>query len=205
MKRPQVPGHIRVDRVIAIARRVPRARLLDVADVVAAKGIRAIEVTLDGDDALGTISLLAERDHLVGAGTVRTAEQALAAADSGAAFLVSPHTSVDIVTSAVERGVPVMAGAMTPSEVVYAWDLRVSAVKLFPASVGGPGFLKALRGPLSDIDFVPTGGIDASNAGAYLAAGAVAVGVGGWLTSADDLATVEERATALAEVAKATT
>jgi 2-dehydro-3-deoxyphosphogluconate aldolase/(4S)-4-hydroxy-2-oxoglutarate aldolase len=88
-------------------------------------------------------------------------------------------------------------GAFTPTEVAVAWNAGAAAVKVFPASVGGPGLLKAIRGPFGDLPLVPTGGITASNAGAFLAAGAVAVGVGGWLTDHDDLAVVGERTRAI--------
>ena len=197
MKRVRLNREILEDRVIAIARRVPRDRLADVADILVDCGIRSVEVTLDSADALAAIGSLSASGHVVGAGTVRRVDQVAAVATAGAKFLVSPHTDPDIVSAARAHGLPVMAGALTPTEVVRAWDLGVSAVKLFPASVADPGFLRTVRGPLSDIQFVPTGGIDADNAGSFLEAGAVAVGVGGWLTSPEDLDVVRERASAL--------
>jgi 2-dehydro-3-deoxyphosphogluconate aldolase/(4S)-4-hydroxy-2-oxoglutarate aldolase len=98
-----------------------------------------------------------------------------------------------------DEGIPMMPGAFTPTEVAVAWNAGATAVKVFPASVGGSGLLKAIRGPFGDLPLIPTGGITASNAGAFLAAGAVAVGVGGWLTSHDDLAVVGDRAGAIVD------
>ena len=90
-------------------------------------------------------------------------------------------------------------GALTPSEVVSAWQLGASAVKLFPASIGGPGLVKAISAPLGHIPLMVTGGVDDSNAATYIAAGAIAVGVGGWLVGGDDLETIRDRATKLVD------
>ncbi len=200
MNRIPLPDEITATGVIAIARRVPTERLIVVADLLSSAGITVLEITLDADDALGSIERIAHGTMLVGAGTVRTAEDVTSARDAGARFIVSPHTSEAVIDASAELGLPMMAGAMTPTEAVTAWDLGVSAVKLFPASVGGPDFLRSLTGPLGDIAFVPTGGVDASNARLYLAAGAVAVGVGGWLTGLDDLDTTRSRAESLAGI-----
>ena len=200
MTRIPLPDEITATGVIAIARRVPTERLIVVADLLSSAGITVLEITLDADDALGSIERIAHGTMLVGAGTVRTAEDVTSARDAGARFIVSPHTSEAVIDASAELGLPMMAGAMTPTEAVTAWDLGVSAVKLFPASVGGPDFLRSLTGPLGDIAFVPTGGVDASNARLYLAAGAVAVGVGGWLTGLDDLDTTRSRAESLAGI-----
>ena len=202
MIRTPLSREILDDRVIAIARRVPGERLAAVADILRECGVRSLEVTLDSTDAFDAIRSLASQGQLVGAGTVRRPEQVAEAADAGAHFVVSPHTDPGVVASARELGLPVMAGAMTPTEAANAWDLGVSAVKLFPANVGGPGFLRSLRGPLADVTFVPTGGIDADNAAAYLDAGAAAVGVGGWLTAAEDVDTVAARASAVMDAVR---
>lgn len=200
MNRIPLPDEITATRVIAIARRVPTERLIVVADLLSSAGLTVLEITLDSEDALGSIERLAHGSMLVGAGTVRTPEHVARAREAGARFIVSPHTSAAVIDAAAEHGLPVMAGAMTPTEAVAAWDLGVSAVKLFPASVGGPEFLRSLTGPLGDVAFIPTGGVDASNARHYLAAGAVAVGVGGWLTGLEDLDSTRARAQALAGI-----
>ena len=126
-----------------------------------------------------------------------TAEEASQALDAGARFLVMPHTDVGLVAWAAGRGVPVFPGAMTPSEIVAAWNAGAAGVKVFPAGSLGPGFIREVRGPLSRIPLIPTGGITAENVGAFIAAGAVAVGAGGWLTGSRDPATIRERAAAL--------
>ena len=204
MTRAPLPDAIPEQRIIAIARRVPHDRLMTMVDVLATAGIDVVEVTLDGEDALTSVGRLAERGVVVGAGTVRTRLDAERALDAGARFLVSPHTDPDLVSFAVDRGVPMMPGAMTPTEVARAWQLGASAVKLFPATVGGPAFVTAIRGPLGDIPIVPTGGVDAANAPGFLDAGAMAVGVGGWLTgSADERITAERARHLVAAVERA--
>ncbi|MGI9667919.1 MAG: bifunctional 4-hydroxy-2-oxoglutarate aldolase/2-dehydro-3-deoxy-phosphogluconate aldolase [Acidimicrobiia bacterium] len=197
MTRIALPQAVVAQRVIAVARKIPADRIEDVVDVLAGSGVGVVEVTLDAHDALDAIARAVGRGVTVGAGTVRSATQAVQAIDGGAGFIVSPHTDPLILESALERGVPALPGALTPTEVSIAWDLGASAVKLFPAMVGGPAYLKTLRGPLAHVDFVPTGGIDAANADAYLEAGAIAVGVGGWLTGVEDLNEMSRRASQL--------
>lgn len=197
MIRLAIPEAVATGKVIAIARKVPLARLVDVVDVLDSAGVKVIEVTLDGDDALASIERLADSPLTIGAGTVRSVADAVKADKAGAEFIVMPHTDADVVRSITARGVPVMPGALTPTEVVAAWNLGASAVKLFPAMLGGPDYLKTLRGPLADLSFVPTGGIDDTNAAAYLEAGAVAVGVGSWLTGGNDLDMIGQRAASL--------
>ena len=203
MNRAALPSQVVDQRVIAIARKVPLDRLRDVAAILADHGIPIIEVTLDGDDALPAIELLAGNGALVvGAGTVRSVADVDRAAAAGASFIVSPHTDERIIERALRESLPVVPGALTPTEVVAAWDLGASAVKMFPASTGGPAHVRAIGGPLGDIPLVATGGVDAGNAAAFLDAGAVAVGVGGWLTGSSDLGLVAERARALVEVTR---
>jgi 2-dehydro-3-deoxyphosphogluconate aldolase/(4S)-4-hydroxy-2-oxoglutarate aldolase len=183
--------------VIAVLRGLDPDRVVAVAEVLCRSGITAIEITMDSPDATSSIEGSIRGDTVVGAGTVMSVADAEEAVAAGADFLVSPHTDLEVVRWAVERGIPMIPGAFTPTEVAVAWNAGAAAVKVFPASVGGPGLLKAIRGPFGDLPLVPTGGITASNAGAFLAAGAVAVGVGGWLTDHDDLAVVGERAGAI--------
>ena len=124
-------------------------------------------------------------------------EGAAAAVEAGATFLVMPVTDVGVIAWGAERGVPVFPGALSPTEVLTAWRAGASAIKLFPASVGGAALLRELRGPFPDIPLMPTGGVTADNARSLIEAGAVAVGVGSWLAGAPDEATLRERATAL--------
>lgn len=199
MSRLGLPSQIAHGRVVAIARRLPPGSHTVLADALLRGGIGVLEVTMDSDDAVATIEAMSATGLLVGAGTVMTIGEAEAAATAGASFIVSPHTDDVLVRWSIDNGLPVMPGAVTPTEVVRAWDLGATAVKLFPASIGGPRYLSSIRGPLGHIRIIPTGGIDSSNAREYLDAGAVAVGVGGWLTAAFDADTIHARATELAD------
>jgi len=178
---------LREQRALAVLRSVPD--LDHVVEQLAAGGLQIVEVTLDSPDALGSIKRLRERhpELLVGAGTVRTPGQVEAAVEAGAAFCVAPATVEAAVARAHAVGVPFVPGALTPSEVERAWALGPAAVKLFPASLGGPGYVKELLAPLGDVPLVVTGGVDAGNAADFLAAGAVAVGAGTSLAGAADV------------------
>lgn len=130
----------------------------------------------------------------IGAGTVLTVEAAQRAIDAGATFLVMPHLDTEIVRWAADRGVPALPGAATPTEALAGWRAGAAAIKVFPASVLGPGFVRELRGPLPEIPLVPTGGVTAGNAAAFIGAGAAAVGLGGWLLGDGEAAGVRQRA-----------
>ena len=198
MSRIALPPEVVETRLIAIGRRLDSEHLDSLVVALHAGGVRVLEITMDGEGALDQIERLAGGPLLIGAGTVMSVEEAHRAVSAGAAFIVSPHVNLEIVSWAVQNRVPVLPGAMTPTEIVAAWDAGASAVKVFPASAGGPGFIQNVKGPLSEVLLVPTGGIDEASAAAYLAAGATAVGVGGWLTGVSDRAVVRERAEALA-------
>ncbi|MFF4960335.1 bifunctional 4-hydroxy-2-oxoglutarate aldolase/2-dehydro-3-deoxy-phosphogluconate aldolase [Streptomyces sp. NPDC001222] len=168
-------------RLVAIVRGSDADAALRTVLTLAEEGIDLIEVSLTGTDALTVIERAREAlgpDRSLGAGTVLTADDARAAHRAGAAFVVTPGLGAG-VGAARELGMPVLAGVLTPTEIVTARALGVSALKIFPAAqAGGPAYLKALRGPFPDAPFVPVGGVDADAARAYLAAGAIAVGVG---------------------------
>lgn len=200
--RPGLPAALVAGRIVAIGRRLPSSRAEAVAGALADAGVTAFEITLNApvDDALAGIALCARRfgDRMrVGAGTVRSIADARRAIEAGATFLVSPHTDVALVRWAAERGIATFPGAFTPTEIVTAWDAGATAVKLFPATVGGPGYLRELRGPLPEIPLIPTGGVTAENAAEFLRAGAVAVGLGGWLVGDGEPAGVRARADAV--------
>ncbi len=114
-----------------------------------------------------------------------------------------PHTDPEIVAWAAERGVPAFPGAATPTEVLAGWRAGAAAIKVFPASSLGPSFVRELRGPLPDVPLVPTGGVSAENAGAFIAAGALAVGLGSWLVGDGEAAGVTARARQVVEVVAA--
>ncbi len=182
-----VAARIREHGIIAIVRGdyLPAA-LHAAAKAAADGGIRLLEITLNSPGALAAIGMLraAFGDRLtVGAGTVRVPEQAEAAAQAGAQFLVAPGFDAPTVAAARRLGLLHLPGVLTPTEAMAAAAAGCRMLKLFPADSLGPGYLRALRAPLNDLEFVPTGGIGADNLGAFVAAGAVAVGVGSTLLS----------------------
>jgi 2-dehydro-3-deoxyphosphogluconate aldolase/(4S)-4-hydroxy-2-oxoglutarate aldolase len=147
-------------------------------------GLRAVEVTFTVPGAPAVIRRIRHEfgdSLLLGAGTVLTPEQAEDAVDAGALYLIAPNTDEKVIGAAKRLGVPVIPGAFTATEVVRAWDLGADAIKIFPASLGGPSYIKALRAPLPHIPMIPTGGVDERTVGDFFAAGAYAVGVGGAL------------------------
>ena len=177
---------IRAERVVAVLRRV--AGIDAVVDALVAGGVGVVEVTLDSDEALGAVERLRARgDVTVLAGTVISAEEAEAAVAAGAEACVSPVLVPAMVDRCRELGVPAIPGALTPSEIQAVLDLGVQLVKLFPGSVGGPAYVRHILAPLAGAPLFVTGGVDASNARAFLEAGAVAVGIGSALTAAEDV------------------
>lgn len=168
------------ERLLAIVRGSDPDAAVAASLALFASGIRFLEVSLVTTDALGIIAELARlapSDCLVGAGTVLTTDDVHRSVAAGATFMVTPAVTEAIAESA-RLGLPVCAGALTPTEVVAARRAGATVVKLFPGSFGGPAYLKALRDPLPDVPFVPVGGVDAARAADYFAAGALAVGVG---------------------------
>lgn len=166
-------------RLVAIVRGDDPDAALRTVLTLAEEGVELIEVSLSGKDALTVIERArAALGRPLGAGTVLTAEDARAAHAAGAGFAVTPGLG-EGVTTAQDLGLPVLAGVLTPTEIIAARALGVAALKLFPlAQAGGARYLKALRGPFPDAPFVPVGGIDEDAARTCLAAGALAVGVG---------------------------
>jgi 2-dehydro-3-deoxyphosphogluconate aldolase/(4S)-4-hydroxy-2-oxoglutarate aldolase len=178
-------------RVLAIVRAPSAESALLAADALIAGGIVGLEITYTTPDAPAVIRELdaryGERIYL-GAGTVTTPEEALLAANAGARFLVSPGTRQHLTAAMKATGLVVLTGALTPSEVMAAIEYGADVVKIFPASLGGPAFLKALGGPFPNVAFLPTGGVTPDNLDDWFAAGAIAVGAGGDLVPYADLA-----------------
>jgi 2-dehydro-3-deoxyphosphogluconate aldolase/(4S)-4-hydroxy-2-oxoglutarate aldolase len=178
--------------------------LVRVVEAVAEGGVQCIEVTMTTPGALACIETasrkLAGADVLLGVGTVLDPETCRMAILAGAAFIVTPTFSEPTVRMARRYGKPIMAGAYTPTEILAAWEKGSDFVKLFPANIGGPDYIKAIKGPLPQIPIVPTGGIEIENIGAFLKAGACALGVGGNLVSKKLMA--ERNFAALTEVAR---
>ncbi len=173
---------LREDRVLSVVRadRIPDAA--ELCHALVAGGIRIVELTFTTPDVLSHVRRAAaaadSTGAVVGVGTVMTAADAGAAIDAGARFLVTPGLRPAVATVAVERGVPVLLGAFTPSEVAQAVDLGSAAVKIFPAGQLGPKYLKDLHGPYPRVPLLPSGGISEDNAQSFLDAGALAVCAG---------------------------
>ncbi|ADB33982.1 2-dehydro-3-deoxyphosphogluconate aldolase/4- hydroxy-2-oxoglutarate aldolase [Kribbella flavida DSM 17836] len=171
--------------VVAVLRAPDAGRFVEVSAVLVAHGFGAVEFTLTSAGAVEAIARAAAElpSVLVGAGTVRTVEQVHQAIDAGAGFLVSQVTSPVLVEAAHARGVPFVPGALTPNEIVAAWELGVQAVKVSPIGpVGGARYIAELAGPLPEIPLMPTGAVPVDAAGEYLAAGATVVGLSRDLT-----------------------
>ncbi len=203
-RRPPIPAAISGPGVVGIGRRLDPAAVLPIGEGLAKGGVKAFEITLGDPDAQEAISRLADRfpegsELLLGAGTVLDRGAAEAAIGAGARFLVMPHLDEELVRWAAARGIPTFPGAFTPTEILAAWRAGASAVKLFPSSVVGPAFIREFRGPFPDIPLIPTGGVTLESAPGFIAAGAVAVGLGSWLMAAGDAGTVEVRARSVVE------
>jgi 2-dehydro-3-deoxyphosphogluconate aldolase/(4S)-4-hydroxy-2-oxoglutarate aldolase len=167
--------------VVAVIRMKDSAKVQAVVDAIAAGGVHAIEVTMTVPGAVKLIEELAPRmpsGFLFGAGTVLDAATAARVIDAGAQFIVSPVFRTSLITACHERGVPVTPGCFSPTEILDAWEAGADIVKVFPATALGPGYIKDVRAPLPQVKLMPTGGVTVENAGEWIAAGAVAVGVG---------------------------
>jgi len=197
--------------VVPVIRAPSAALALRAVEALIAGGISVFEITMTVPGAVGVIRELAGRlrdDAVVGAGTVLTPDVARACIDAGAQFIVSPGLNPEVVAVARAADIAVMPGALTPTEVIAAVACGADMVKIFPASaMGGPSYLKALRGPLPDVKLLPTGGVNANTALSYFEAGASAVGIGGELVdmkalAAGDDAGLTERVRALVAIVR---
>ncbi len=193
------------ERAIAVIRACEMSLAIKMAQAVASGGMRLIEITWNSDRAAETICYL--RSHLphcvMGVGTllnINDLDEALAA---GAEFLFSPHTDIKMIEMAINAGVPIVPGALSPTEIVSAWGAGAAAVKVFPVSaVGGASYIKSLQGPLGSIPLIPTGGVTLENAVEFILAGAIAVGLAGelfpkTLVAAENWEAVAERSQSL--------
>jgi 2-dehydro-3-deoxyphosphogluconate aldolase/(4S)-4-hydroxy-2-oxoglutarate aldolase len=187
-------------RLVAIVRGTDGAAAAKAALAAMEEGFRFVEIALTTPGALEAIREVraaAPAGCFVGAGTVLTVQDVDRVAEAGGQFMVTPSLAASIAESA-RRGIPILAGALTPSEAYEAMNRGATAVKLFPASIGGPGYLRALRDPFPGIPFIAVGGVGLDEASGYWEAGAIAVGLGGPLFgdagSGGDLAPMRERA-----------
>jgi 2-dehydro-3-deoxyphosphogluconate aldolase / (4S)-4-hydroxy-2-oxoglutarate aldolase len=176
--------------LLAVLRAPDPAGARRAVDALVEAGVLGIEITYSTPDAASVIAAVKQSygdEVLVGAGTLVTRAQVAEAAEAGASYLVSPGLDDEVVASMRATSLPAMAGVLTPTEVMRGVRLSVDVMKLFPGSLGGPSYLRSLRGPFPDVPFMPTGGVSADNVGDWLAAGAIAVGAGSELASAGDI------------------
>lgn len=180
--RPAPGALLRETPIVAVLRAKHASEYAPVIDALVAGGVTSIELTLSTAGVFEELPSLRARYGTaadVGVGTVTTVEEAEAAIAGGAGFIVTPITDPAIVVAAVAAGIPVYPGGMTPTELFAGWKAGATAVKVFPASQVGPGFLKDLRGPFPDIQGIPSGGVGVTEAVEWIRAGALAVSVGG--------------------------
>lgn len=190
MKKQEVRALIEQVGIVPVIRAGSPQEARFAAEAVWRGGIPIVEITMTVPGAVGVIEELVRTapEILVGAGTVLDAESARKCADAGAQFLVSPGFDAGTVAAARERDLLVMAGALTPSEVMTAWKAEADFVKIFPCgNLGGANYIKALKGPLPQVPMVPTGGVNLQTVVDYIRAGAAAVGVGGELVQKEAL------------------
>ena len=190
MEKVQVLERIRSTGLIPVIRARTAEEAAQAADAIQAGGVGVLEITMTVPGAVEVIREVAGRggDAVVGAGTVLDPEAARSCIDAGARFIVSPSFNPDTIAACREAGVPVLPGALTPTEVLAAWRAGADLVKVFPAgAVGGPSYIKSLKAPLPQIDLVPTGGVNLKTAGDFIRAGAAALGVGADLVDLEAL------------------
>jgi len=185
MEKRDVFNRMISEALIPVIRVSSAKEAIDVADALKEGGVSFLEITMTVQGAIDVIKELAQKykDEIVmGAGTILDPETGRAALLAGAQFIVSPTLNLDLIQLAHRYSAVVIPGAMTPTEILTAWNAGADMVKVFPAAqLGGPEYLKAIRGPLPQILLVPTGGVNLQNAGAFIKAGATALGVGGEL------------------------
>ncbi|WP_416666564.1 bifunctional 4-hydroxy-2-oxoglutarate aldolase/2-dehydro-3-deoxy-phosphogluconate aldolase [Egbenema bharatensis] len=199
---------VQSQRTIAVIRAPELTLGVQMAQAVAAGGIRLIEITWNSDQAAKLVHQLRTElpDCMIGAGTLTSPDQLWEAVAAGATFLFMPHSNPEMIQTAVSQQVPVIPGALTPTEVITAWQLGATAVKVFPVqSVGGVSYIRHLRGPFNQIPLIPTGGITLDNAREFIEAGAIAIGISGQLFPPEAIAAerwieITERAERLLEV-----
>ena len=197
---------IEADGVVAVVRLDDLSRAAALAEALVAGEVRAVEFTFTNPAAAGAIAAASETlgpRALIGAGSVLDAETARTAILAGAAFVVTPTLSLPVISLCNRYGVATVIGGLTPTELLTAWEAGATYVKVFPASLGGPRYLRDVLAPLPQLKLIPTGGVSVDNAGDFIRAGAAAVALGGNLVdarsvAAEDWPTLTARARAVA-------
>src|SRR5437899_1362302 len=181
MTKSEIIQRIRDIGVIPVVRASSPEEAIQAVEAIKAGGLPLLEITMTVPGALQVIEELVRRfdDAIVGAGSVLDADTARACIDAGAQFIVSPALDPETIACCRELDVAVMPGALTPTEIVMAWNAGADLVKVFPAgAMGGASYIKSIKAPLPQIDLVPTGGVTLANAAGFIEAGAAAIGVG---------------------------
>jgi len=185
MEKREIFNRMIDEGVIPVVRVSSAQEAMDVSDAIKEGGVSLIEITMSVQGAIDVIKELTRKykdEIIMGAGTILDPETGRTALLAGAQFIVSPTLNLDLIHLAHRYSAVVIPGAMTPTEILSAWNAGADMVKVFPAAqLGGPEYLKALKGPLPQILLVPTGGVNLQNAAAFIKAGAAALGVGGEL------------------------
>lgn len=199
---------VKQQKAFAVIRAAQMEVGINLAKAVAAGGMQLIEVTWNSDRALDLLEQVCQElpDCTIGMGTILDLPQLHQAVRAGAKFLFSPHCSLELIQAAQDYGIPIVPGALSPTEIVSAWQAGAPAVKVFPIqAMGGSSYIQALQGPLGQIPLIPTGGVTFDNARALLDAGALAVGLSGQLfpkpaIAAQDWTKVTEQAKTLMQI-----
>jgi len=182
MTRTDLCARIEELGIVPVIRAGSASLAMNAVEALVSGGISVVEITMTVPNAVAVISAVAARfggSVLIGAGTITSADEARRAVGAGAQFVVSPGLHLDVVEAAQALDVPVMPGVLTPTEIMAATRAGADWVKIFPCSaLGGPAYLRALRGPFPHVKMMPTGGVSLTNASEYIDAGAAALGVG---------------------------
>jgi len=210
MSKIDVLNRIKSEKVIALIRADSPASLLDCARALSAGGLNCIELTMTTPGALDLCAQVARElpQVLLGLGTVLDAETARAGIAAGAKFIVTPAVRPAVIAACREAGVPILSGALTPTEACTAWDAGADVIKIFPAEFFGPAYIKSLKAPFPKMQFLPTGGVTPETVGDFLKAGAFATAAGSALVlpaalKAGDWAAITARARQFVAAAKA--
>jgi len=188
MRAAEVYRAVRAERLIAIVRGLPAEQAVPLAEALHAGGIRLLEITANTAGVMDMIRAVKQATAgrmVIGAGTVTTLDLAQQALAAGAEYVIAPDVNPEVIGHCLERDVAVIPGAATPTEILTARRLGLSLVKIFPAQALGVNYIRQLRGPIDDVDFLAVGGVDARNLGEFIQAGCLGAGLGGSLVRKD--------------------
>ncbi|MGA2092484.1 MAG: bifunctional 4-hydroxy-2-oxoglutarate aldolase/2-dehydro-3-deoxy-phosphogluconate aldolase [Sedimentisphaerales bacterium] len=181
MRAEQVYKTIRQEKIIVIARGVEKGRIVNVAQAVLAAGAKMLEVTCNTEGVFEMLELLNKKignRMIIGAGTVTTVDLCKKALEAGAKYIIAPDVNPDVIDYCVKRDIAILPGAATATEILTAKRYGAKMVKIFPAAAIGVDYIKQLRGPIDDVDFVAVGGVRPETIAEFFAAGCVGIGIG---------------------------